>query len=214
VSHELRTPLTVIAGNLEAILDGVHPADPEHLEPVLEETRVMERLIEDLRTLTLSEAGSLPLHREPTDLAVLVDEVARSFAPRARAAEVTLTAEVPDDLPLIEVDPVRIREVLANLTANALGHTPAGEAVALAVALEPGAQRVVLTVRDTGPGIDPDLLDHVFDRFVKDERSRGSGLGLAICRGLVEAHGGSITASSPPGEGATFRVVLPIEQEA
>jgi len=217
VSHELRTPLTVITGNLEAILDGVYPADPAHLAPILDETRVLERLIDDLRTVALSEAGTLALHREPTDLDVLIGEVLRSFAPTAATAEVTLQAETSADLPILDVDPVRIREVLSNLIANALRHTPSGGTVTIggsasglgSASVSASASRVTLTVRDSGPGIDPKLLPHVFDRFVKGAGSRGSGLGLAIARGLVEAHGGEISAESPVGGGTTFRVELP-----
>jgi two-component system, OmpR family, sensor histidine kinase BaeS len=207
VSHELRTPLAVITGNLEAILDGVYPADPAHLTPILDETRVLERLIDDLRTVALSEAGTLPLHPEPTDLEVLIGDVVRSFTPAAAGADVTLTATVEGDLPIVDVDPVRIREVLANLVANALRHTPNGGSVSIRASTS--STEVVLTVTDTGPGIDPALVPHVFDRFVKGDESRGSGLGLAIARGLVEAHGGTIWVASPAGGGTTFRVELP-----
>jgi two-component system, OmpR family, sensor histidine kinase BaeS len=207
VSHELRTPLTVITGNLEAILDGVYPADEAHLTPIIEETRVLERLIDDLRTLTLSEAGTLALHPEPTDPDVLVGDVVRSFTPAATRAGVRLVDDVTGDLPILDLDPVRIREVLSNLVANALRHTPAGGSVTLGGSAS--ADEVVLTVADTGPGIDPDLRPYVFDRFVKGEGSRGSGLGLAIARGLVEAHGGTISVDSPDGGGTTFRVSLP-----
>jgi signal transduction histidine kinase len=209
VSHELRTPLTVVQGNLEAILDGVYPADPAHLTLILEETRVLARLIDDLRTLALSEAGTLALHPEPTDPDVLVSEVVRSFEAAAAAAGVALTAAIDGDLPILEIDPIRIREVLANLVANALRHTPAGGTVTVAGAVESG-RWVRLEVRDTGRGIDPALLAHVFDRFVKGEDSRGSGLGLAIARQLVVAHGGEIAAESEPGAGTTIRVRLPI----
>jgi two-component system sensor histidine kinase BaeS len=207
VSHELRTPLTVITGNLEAIIDGVYPADPAHLTPILDETRVLERLIDDLRTVALSEAGTLPLHPEPTDPDVLVGEVVRAFRSAAEGARVALVTAVDGDLPILDIDPVRIREVLTNLVANALRHTPAGGTIAIGGSAEPAD--VVLTVADTGPGIDPALLPHVFDRFVKGEASRGSGLGLAIARGLVEAHGGTIAVASPAGGGTTFRVRLP-----
>ncbi len=207
VSHELRTPLAVITGNLEAIVDGVYPPDEAHLTPILEETRVLERLIDDLRTLTLSEAGTLALHPEPTDPDVLVGDVVRSFTPAATRAGVRLAADVPDDLPILDIDPVRIREVLSNLVANALRHTPEGGSVTLGAAV--AADEVVLTVADTGPGIDPDLRPYVFDRFVKGDTSRGSGLGLAIARGLVEAHGGTISVEAPAGGGTTFRVSLP-----
>lgn len=207
VSHELRTPLAVITGNLEAILDGVYPADPAHLTPILDETRVMERLIDDLRTIALSEAGTLALHPEPTDVDVLIGEVLHAFSPVAAAAGVTLTTESTGELPILDVDPVRIREVLSNLVANALRHTPGGGSVSVAGTAD--SRSVVLVVRDTGPGIDPALLPHVFDRFVKGAGSRGSGLGLAIARGLVEAHGGTISVVSPAGGGTTFRVELP-----
>ena len=150
VSHELRTPLTVITGNLEAIIDGIYPADTAHLGPILDETRVLERLIDDLRTVALSEAGMLPLHPEPTDIDLLLGDVARSFWPAAEAAGVALTTDAPADLPIIDVDPVRIREVIANLVANALRHTPAGGAIAVPSGATGGS--VVLTVSDTGPG--------------------------------------------------------------
>ena len=216
VSHELRTPLAVVQGNVEAILDGVHTADREHLEAILDETHVLTRLVDDLRTITQSEAGRLALHREPTDLDVLVSDAASSFDAAAAAAGVTLTVEVPDDLPIVDVDPVRIREVVSNLVSNALRHTPRGGQVTVTGA-DSGTgrgRRIEIAVRDTGAGIDPALLPNVFDRFAKSADSRGSGLGLAIARGLVEAHGGTIAAESPPGEGATFRFTLPVDPGA
>jgi signal transduction histidine kinase len=209
VSHELRTPLTVVQGNLEAIIDGVYPPDPGHLGVILEETRVLSRLIDDLRTLALSEAGTLSLHREPTDPEVLVGDVVRSFEPAADAAGIELAAVIDADLPIIEIDPVRIREVLANLVANALRHTPRGGRVTVACGID-GDRWVRLEVRDTGRGIEPALLPHVFERFVTGDDSRGSGLGLAIARQLVVAHGGEIAAGSVVGSGTTFRVRLPL----
>lgn len=209
VSHELRTPLTVIAGNLEAMIDGVYPADEAHLAPILDQTRLMERLIDDLRTLTLSEAGTLALHREPTALDLVIAETVRSFGAAAATAGVTLTDATTDDLPILDVDPVRIGEVLSNLVANALRHTPAGGSVTVTGSHSPGEGLVTIRVADTGPGIAPELLPDVFERFVKGETSRGSGLGLAIAKGLVEAHGGRISVASVPGAGATFTVELP-----
>jgi signal transduction histidine kinase len=210
VSHELRTPLAVVQGNVEAILDGVHEADAEHLGVILEETRVLARLVEDVRTLALSDAGQLPLHPEPTDIDILVTDAVGSFEAVAAGGDVTLRIEVPDDLPILDVDPVRIREVVSNLVANALRHTPAGGSVTVSGGVSGDRRSVELAVRDTGTGIDPELLAHVFDRFAKSADSRGSGLGLAIARGLVEAHGGSITVESRPGEGAVFRFTLPV----
>ena len=212
VSHELRTPLSVIAGNLEAMIDGVHPADEPHLTAILEQAGVMERLIDDLRTVALSEAGTLPLHTEPTDPDVLIEDVVRSFAGAGNApggtTEVTVTADVPSDLPIIDVDPVRLREVLANLVGNAVRHTQAGGTVTVrARALD---DRLEIRVIDTGPGIDPDVLPHVFDRFVKGAGSTGSGLGLSIARHLVAAHGGSLEVESTGPTGTTFLATIPL----
>jgi len=207
VTHELRTPLTIIRGQAEGIADGVYPADQEHLAPILEATRTLELLTEDLRTLALSEAGALRLEPEPVDLAVLVNDVLASFRPAAEAAGVTISAEVPADLP-VEADPARVRGVLQNLLSNALRHTPAGGSITVAAGREGGSAEV--SVRDTGEGIAPELLPRVFDRFVKAPGSPGSGLGLAIARDVVEAHGGAIRAESRPGAGTTIRFSLPL----
>ena len=214
VSHELRTPLTVVQGNIEAMLDGVHEADEAHLAAILEETRVLGRLVDDLRTVALSESGSLPLHREPTDLAIVATDAVGGFRSAAQAAGVALDTEIAEDIPLLEVDPVRIREVISNLVANALRHTPSGGSIAVDARVDEAGRAVVVTVRDTGTGIDPELLPHVFDRFAKAPGSRGSGLGLAIARGLVEAHGGSIEVESTPDRGSTFRFRIPLNHEA
>ena len=207
VSHELRTPLAVIQGNVEAIVDGVYPADAEHLGTVLEETRVLSRLIEDLRTLSLAEAGTLALHRESTDLSIVAAEVARSFEQLAQTAGATIELELADDLPLLDVDPIRMREVLANLVANALRYVRPGGTVRIGG--RSTAEGVVLEVVDDGPGIPAELLPTVFDRFAKSSDSRGSGLGLAIARAIVESHGGRIAAESPADGGTTIRIVLP-----
>jgi two-component system sensor histidine kinase BaeS len=209
VGHELRTPLAVIRGNLEAIVDGVHPPDEAHLAGLIEETRVMERLVEDLRTLSLTEAGTLQLHREPTDPDVLLGEVAAGYRAEATRTGVTVELRTPDDLPILDVDPVRIREVIANLVGNAFRYTQPGGRITLTGDRGPGADGVVFTVSDTGAGVEPELLPHVFDRFAKGRDSRGSGLGLAIARDLVTAHGGTIEVRSEPGRGTTFEVRLP-----
>ncbi len=214
VTHELRTPVAVIQGNLEAMLDGVYPADAEHITPVLEETRVMSRLIDDLRTLSLAESGALELHPEATDLGVLIGEVVASFRAQADQAGVLLRPEVPASLPLLEIDPVRIREVLANLTANALRHTPQGGLVSLTAAFEPRAERMVVCVIDNGSGITAEDMPYVFDRFFKSRGSVGRGLGLAIAKNLVQAHGGKIEAESSPGSGTTMRIYLPARPTA
>jgi signal transduction histidine kinase len=190
------------------MLDGVYPADAEHLTPLLEETRMLSRLIDDLRTLSLAESGVLVLHREPTDLGVFAGDVIAAFRLQAEAAGVTLRAEVPDDCPLAEIDPLRMREVLVNLVANALRHTPRGGVVRLSAAVEAGSLR--LSVVDNGSGIAPEDLPHVFERFYKTADSSGSGLGLAIARGLVQAHGGTIEAESSSGSGTAMRITIPV----
>jgi signal transduction histidine kinase len=207
VSHELRTPLTVIQGNLEALLDGVYPADAAHLEPILGETRILERLIDDLRTLTLAEAGSLVLHREATDLGALLNDVAAGYRGQAEQAGIEMTVTAADDLPTLDIDPARIREIVSNLLTNALRHTPRGGSVELSAELAGDA--AVVQIHDTGSGIPPDQLDRIFDRFYRSPNSPGSGLGLPIAKSLIEAHGGTITATSEPAHGTTIRLTLP-----
>lgn len=208
LAHELRTPLSVIQGTTEGMLDGLYPADRAHLEPVLDETRVMARLLDDLQTLSTAEAGALRLHREPVEPVELVSDAVAAIRARADVAGVAVRQQVEDRLPTLDVDPVRIGEVLANLLANAVQHTPSGGSIVVSAASE-GPNMVAFSVHDTGRGIPPDVLPHVFDRFVKSAGSGGAGLGLAIARSLVEAHGGHITASSPTEGGTTMRFVLP-----
>ena len=207
VTHELRTPLTVVQGNLEALLDGVYPADAQHLAPILDETRVLSRLVDDLRTLSIAEAGALALHREPTDIGALITDSVASFRTQADGAGVSLLTEAAT-LPQVDVDPVRLREVLSNLLANALRYTPRGGSVRVGATASDGSLSVA--VRDTGPGIAADALPHVFDRFYKSDESRGAGLGLAIVKSLVVAHGGEITATSEAGQGTEMRFTLPL----
>jgi two-component system, OmpR family, sensor histidine kinase BaeS len=208
IAHELRTPLSVMQGRLEGLLDGVYPRDDAQLSAVLEETRVLARLVEDLRTLANAEGGVLRLEREPTDLAVLVNDVMTSFASAADKARITLHAHAPPDMALVEVDALRLREVLANLLTNAVHHTPPGESVS--VTLQDRSRAIVIRVSDTGSGIAADDLPHVFDRFHKAAGSHGSGLGLTIARNLIEAHGGTLVAESEPGHGTTMTITLPV----
>jgi signal transduction histidine kinase len=207
VAHELRTPLSVIRGNVEGMLDGVYPPDEAHLGPVLEETAVMARLLDDLQTLSTAEAGVLRLHRERVDPLGLAQDTAAALRPRAERSGVSLDVRATAPVSEVDVDQVRIGEVLANLLTNAIRHTPRGGAVRVEVS--PAPHGVAFAVSDTGPGIDARDLPHVFDRFVKSADSGGAGLGLAIARGLVEAHGGRITAESTRGAGTTMRFVLP-----
>jgi signal transduction histidine kinase len=209
VTHELRTPLTVISGELEAMLDGVHPIDAAHITPILAETQVMRRLLDDLRTLSLADAGALTLHREPTDLRSLASEAVAAHRTAATTAGVDLTAAGADVL-VTSVDPVRVREIITNLVTNAIRHTPAGGRVVVEIGRD--GDDALITVIDTGEGIAPDDLARVFDRFHRRADSGGSGLGLAIVRDLTAAHGGTATVTSDgvAGHGATFLVRLPL----
>jgi signal transduction histidine kinase len=206
VTHELRTPLTVIQGSVEAIVDEVHPPDAAHLRAILNETQVLSRLIDDLRTVSIADAGALTLHREDTDIGRLTRDTAASFDSQAAAAGVAMRVDT-DGAGSAEVDPIRLREVLNNVIANALRYTPSGGSVAVSAHGEDG--RVAIAVRDTGAGIAPDVLPHVFERFTHAADSPGAGLGLAIAKGLVAAHGGTIEARSTLGQGTEIRFTLP-----
>ena len=206
VAHELRTPLSVIQATLEALIDGLYPLDEAHLRAILAESRGMSRLLDDLQTLSTAEAGALTLHREPTEPRQLIDAAVKSFTLQASENGVRLEGGTVGTIPAIDVDPFRIAEVLSNLVSNALRHTPAGGEVRVtAVATEHGVE---FSVADTGTGISPDRLPHVFDRFSRSADSPGAGLGLAIAKTLVEVHGGRIRAESGPG-GTTIVFTLP-----
>jgi two-component system OmpR family sensor kinase/two-component system sensor histidine kinase BaeS len=214
VAHELRTPLSVIRGKLEGVLDGVYPATPEHLEPVLEETELLTHLVEDLRLLALAEAGQLPLEKQPMDVGDLLRDAQVNFSPQASDRGVTLALDLPAELPEVMADWRRVAQVLGNLLTNALRHTPEGGCVTLSAIA--GQEVVKVTVADTGAGIPPDDLPYIFERFWRGEKSRsrtrtdgGTGLGLAIARQLVELHGGTIRVETAPGEGSKFRFTLP-----
>ncbi len=208
VVHELRTPLSVIQGQAEGIADGVYAADAEHIAPIVDATRSLEVLVEDLRALALTDTGSLALNREPVDPAELVDETVATFAAQADEAGVKLIASAPSGLPVVDVDPTRMRSAIGNVIANAIRHTPSGGSVSVsAVAAD---ARLVISVTDTGDGIAPDLLPRVFERFVRGAGSKGSGLGLAIAHDITVAHGGTIDVESTVGAGTTFRISLPV----
>ena len=209
VAHELRTPLSIMRGRLEGLLDGVYPRDDVTVAQLVEETKLLERLVEDLRTLAHAEGGTLRLQREATDLGVLIAEVARTFQAAAAARQVTLDHQQVGELPLIDVDPLRIREVLMNLVANAVRYTPDGGTVTIGARID--GPRMRISVEDNGRGVPESDLPHIFDRFAKGIDSQGSGLGLAIARNLVVAHGGEIVARNRPDGGAAFEIALPLE---
>jgi len=212
ITHELRTPLTVIQGNLEGILDGVYSPDEPHLKSMLEETQILSRLVDDLRTLALAESGALQLKKEPTDLAVMIGETVSAFRAQADAGGVKIDIQAAADAPLLNLDPERIRQVLSNLIANALRYTPQDGTIQVGfkiISPQAGKEAEVI-VEDTGVGIAPDVLPHIFNRFYKSRDSSGTGLGLPIARHLVEAHGGVISATSQPGQGTSIRITLPV----
>jgi signal transduction histidine kinase len=207
LAHELRTPLMVIQGLTEGMLDGLYEPDPAELAKILDQTRVATRLLDDLQTLSKAEAGVLQLHREQVEPQALVVDTIDSFKAQAAAGGVLLRAQPAANLPVLDVDRVRIGEVLTNLVMNALRYTPSGGTVTL------GADRteagVAFWVADTGTGIPESQLPFIFDRFAKSKDSAGTGLGLAIAKGLVQAHGGTISVESRPVRGTSIRFVLP-----
>ncbi len=214
IAHELRTPLHIIQGNLEGVLDGVYEPTEAHIQNTLEETQLLARLVDDLGTLSLAESGQLPLILEDVDLAELLDDVATSFGGQAEGAGIALVVTAPPAGALVvRGDALRLDQVLSNLVANALRHTPAGGTIALAAA--PDSTGARLTVADSGEGIPAADLPYVFDRFWRGDPARshtagaGAGLGLAIAQKLVEAHAGIITVDSAPGAGTTFTIMLP-----
>ncbi|HJU82233.1 MAG TPA: ATP-binding protein [Acidimicrobiia bacterium] len=201
LGHELRTPLTVLQGEIEALVDGVHPPNNEQLNRLLEEISVMSRLLDDLRTLSLSEAGELKLEKEEVDLVDLIEDLAASY--RGRGVEIHL-----ETVPASTVaDQVRLREVMSNLLGNAIRHSSPGDTVTVRL-VEANADYEI-AVEDQGPGIPPDVLPRIFERFVKGPDSTGTGLGLSIARDLVRAHGGEIEARNRPEGGSEIRFTLP-----
>jgi two-component system OmpR family sensor kinase len=212
IAHELRTPLSVIQGTLEGMLDRVIEPTPERITNLHSQTLLLQRLIKDLRDLSLAQAGHLQLHRQTVDVAGVVRETLEALAPLADERGVALRVDFPDGLPPVEADPDRLRQIVQNLVENALRHTPHSGEVRLALRAE--GTGVHLIVADTGAGISSDDLPHIFEHFYRADRSRarssgGTGLGLAIVKSLAEAHGGRVTVASAAGAGSTFTVILP-----
>jgi len=216
IAHELRTPLHIIQGNLEGILDGVYEPTLDQIEVLVDETRSLVRLVDDLQTLSLVETGQLPLEHKPVDITELLEDVFTSFSGQAEAAGIELRLEIdgdPEEL-IVPGDAGRLDQVLSNLVANALRYSSSGGSITLRS--EPVGKQVRITVSDTGVGIPAADLEFIFDRFWKGDRARshaggsGSGLGLAISKKLVEAHGGKINVESVAGSGTSLMVDLPV----
>ena len=211
VAHELRTPLTVIQGNLQALLDGVYPLERAEIATIYDETRLLSRLVADLRELAQAEAGQLKLHLGPVDVAAVLAQTVDSFALLAQQEQVSLQLDSPADLPPALADLDRLAQVLRNLLANAVRHAAPGGHVQVTV--RPDQRLLRFSVADDGPGIPAADLPHVFDRFWRGDPARsrdsgGSGLGLAITRHLVEAQGGQIGVESSERQGTVFWFVL------
>jgi two-component system, OmpR family, sensor histidine kinase BaeS len=211
VAHELRNPLANIRGHLEAAQDDILPFDRALADSLLEEAGILERLTSDLRDLALADAGRLQLQHRDIELTDLADQVVNAARARAAAAGVTLLREGSAPIGL-RADPTRLRQALGNLVDNALRYTAPGGTIRVVVSA--GEDVASVAVADSGIGIEPDDLEHLFDRFYRADASRsrrtgGSGLGLAITRHLIEAHGGEITVASEVGRGSTFTIALP-----
>ena len=221
VAHELRTPLSVLQGNLWAILNDAYPLEKAEVSRLYDETRVLSRLVEDLRELALADSGHLHLDRRPTDVAQVIRQTVDNLGLAAEAEEVILTAQLPEDLPTVRADPDRVAQVLRNLLVNAVRHTPPGSSVT--VSASPKIGTLEIAVADTGEGIAPEDLPHVFERFWRADAARarsgdggeerlagGSGLGLSVAQSLVKAQGGRIWVESAPGEGTVLKFTLPV----
>jgi len=206
IAHELRNPLAIIRGNVEGMIDGIYSRDEAHLTLLIDETLQMSRLLDDLQLLAQAETGTLVMLRTQVELGAFLTDLVRLFQTRAESAGITLSVIILQP-GIVSIDPGRIRQVLENLLSNAIRHTPAGEKIEVVGTV--GTQGAVVEVADTGSGIEPELLAHLFDRFTKSADSGGSGLGLSIAKQLVEAHGGEIMARSTPGAGTSIRFRLP-----
>lgn len=214
IAHELRTPLANIRGYLEAIEDGVVAADEQTLGTLRDESTRLNHLVEDLQDLAQADADALRLRREPSDIRELIDRAVSGLRTTASERCIGLTAHTEAELPCVSVDRQRVTQALVNLLTNALAHTPPGGKVTVS-ATRPEPRSITVRVTDTGSGISPDDLPHIFERFYRADRSRarttgGSGLGLTIARQLIESHGGTVSATSALGSGSTFTITLPL----
>lgn len=216
IAHELKTPLTIIQGNLEAILDGVSEATPEKIAAIHTETMLLNRLINDLRDLTLAEAGQLKLQKKAVKLKSVAKKVVELIQPMLSEKQITMNIKIPARLPQIEADPDRLTQILYNLIGNALRYTGQNGTITLNADPHSGTgNEVTVSVSDTGEGIPKEDLPYIFNHFYRVDQARtrakgGSGVGLAIVKYLVEAHGGRVWAESEPGSGSTFSFTLPV----
>lgn len=212
IAHELRTPLTVIEGTVDGIIDGVFQPNAEHLCSIKEQTALLTHLISDLRDISLAESGQLKLNLSLTDMVELVRRLVSNYTINAQEKNVGINLEEGLQIPDIKVDTVRMEQVISNLLTNAIRHTPSGGSITVSVRRDD--EKLVISVADTGEGIDSEDLPYIFERFYRSGRSRsrkegGTGLGLAIVKQMVEAHGGKVWAESESGIGSKFNILLP-----
>jgi two-component system, OmpR family, sensor histidine kinase BaeS len=214
IAHDLRTPLTVIAGYIESMRDGVLKPTPERMTLIYSEIERLQKLVDDLKVLSLADSGELPLHRQILAPDYLLKQAAELFSHTARKQKVALKVESGQDLPEISVDEARMMQVLGNLVTNALRYTSSGGKIILSA--QAANQAVRISVKDNGSGIPPEELPFIFDRFHRADKSRHSdngesGLGLAIVKAVVESHGGRVWAESTPGMGTSIHLDFPTE---
>ncbi len=211
VSHELRTPLAAVRSALEGLRDGLIEPTPETLAALHDKILLTTRLVRDLHQLSLADAGRLSIQPQPCGLAEIVETILETIGVQLEDSDVRLERRVPGDLPRVVVDRQRIEQVILNLLANAIRHTPAGGSISIAAA--PQDSGVLVSICDSGPGLTETDLEHAFDRFYRADDARtsdgGAGLGLSIAKALVDAHGGRIWAENAPSGGACFHVLLP-----
>jgi signal transduction histidine kinase len=212
IAHELRTPLSLILGHAEAVHDGVLPPSPENFEIIREEAIRLEHLVNDLRTLSLADAGELTMNIQSVEPGRLINEVVSLYQYQTQKKNISLEVDVASPLPTIEVDPGRMTQVLTNILDNATRHTPEGGRIILSAKQD--GEMVLLSVQDSGPGLPPEDIDRIFERFYRTDSSRqredgGSGLGLAIAKSIVQAHNGQLSAESDAGKGLKIIVTLP-----
>jgi len=220
ITHELRTPLSIIQGNLEGMLDGVVEPNQQHIASIYDESLRLSRLVNNLRDLALADVGQLKLDRRPVNLKEVVRKACQLLRPVAEEKRITLDMDLPAELPQVSADQDRLHQVLYNLLTNSLRYTPEGGKVRLTVRVlgeGSGKESILVQVADTGVGIPPTDLPHIFNHFYRADESRarasgGTGIGLAIVKQLVEAHGGRVWAESEPGKGSTFSFTVPVHR--
>jgi signal transduction histidine kinase len=216
IAHELRTPLSSLRGGLEGLIDGIWSPSPENISALHDKTLLLNRLADDLQQLAQADAGQLSIQKQPYDLRPLLQQIQATIGAQLEEEKITLVIELPEELPLVQIDVHRMEQVFLNLLSNAARHTPAGGTIRIAASAT-NDQTVQVTVSDTGPGLSTEDLAHVFERFYRADKSRarasgGSGLGLAITKALIEAHRGRIWAENSPDGGACFHFTLALAQ--